>query len=71
MMPGGIDSSKRYSSLRNFARDERSMIRRGWTTQRISLRDRPLSLAQRLFRRPAGVTVDAHYLRHEWPTAPS
>ena len=67
MMPGAIDSRKQYASLGKFARDERKMLRAGWTIADISLQERPLTRAQRVFSRPPGVTVDAHYVRSSWP----
>lgn len=65
-MPGAIEMSRHYGSMRAFQRAQPEMAEDGWTLESFNVSERPSGLLARI-----GLghqTVDAHYLRGDWPT---
>ena len=67
-MPGAIESSKHYESLRAFQKDQPKMAANGWSVQTVHTVKIADSFMQRALHRHASDEVDVRYLRQAWPT---
>ena len=64
-MPGGIEMARHYTSRGAFERDQSEMERHGWTLESYHMEDRAGGLLAMLGLHRQ--TVDAHYLRPDFP----